>query len=178
MTTTPRTWVVGEVVTAALLNQEIRDQLNSFFGAWTDYSPTFVWGAETGTAPAIANGTIVARFMKVGRTVDYMHRITMGSTTTYGDGASNGNYYFSLPAAPAASWSSQKTQVVVWRDESASLNVLGVGAVSTANHANGSLRQISTPATASAAFWDSAAPFASLAAGDLFYHTGRYEAAA
>ncbi|MFF5004691.1 hypothetical protein ACFY3G_17895 [Streptomyces phaeochromogenes] len=178
MTTTPRTWVVGEVVTAALLNQEIRDQLNSFFGGWTDYSGTFVWGAETGTAPAIVNGSIVARFLKVGRTVDYIHRITMGSTTTYGDGGSNGNYYFSLPAPPAASWSGHKTQFVIWRDESASINQHGVGAVSTANHANGSLRQISTPNTASAAFWDSAAPFASLAASDIFYHAGRYEAAA
>ncbi|MEU9894229.1 hypothetical protein ACIBCS_27750 [Streptomyces phaeochromogenes] len=177
MTFAPRTWVVGEVVTAALMNQEIRDQFNSFFGAWTDYSGTFVWGAETGTAPAINNGTIVARYLKVGRSVDYIHRLTMGSTTTYGDGGSNGNYYYSLPAAPVTTWSGHKTQYVIWRDESASLNVLGVGAVSTVNNANGSLRQISTPATASAAFWDSVAPF-TLASTDIMYHHGRYEAAA
>lgn len=30
---TPRTWVVGEVVTAALMNAEIRDQLNSLIAA-------------------------------------------------------------------------------------------------------------------------------------------------
>ncbi len=178
MTTTPRTWVVGEVVTAALLNQEIRDQLNSFFGAWTDYSGTLVWGAESGTAPAIGNGTVVARYLKVGRTVDYLHRITMGSTTTYGDGGAAGNYYFSLPAAPATSWSGQRGQHVVWRDDSASINQHGIGIISTANHANGSIRQISSPDTAGAAFWDSVAPFASLAAGDIFYHHGRYEAAA
>lgn len=178
MTTTPRTWVVGEVVTAALLNQEIRDQLNSFFGAWTDYSGTFVWGAESGSAPAIGNGTIVARYLKVGRTVDYLHRITMGSTTTYGDGGSAANYYFSLPAAPASSWDGHRTQHLVWRDASASLNQHGIAIISTANHANGSIRQISSPDTASAPFWDSAAPFASLASGDIFWHQGRYEAAA
>ncbi|MCZ0996397.1 hypothetical protein O1L44_30085 [Streptomyces noursei] len=94
MTFAPRTWVVGEVVTAALLNQEIRDQFNTFFGAWTDYSGTFVWGAESGTQPAIGNGTIVARYMKIGRTVDYLQRLTMGSTTTYGNGAGAANYYF------------------------------------------------------------------------------------
>ena len=181
MTFAPRTWVVGEVVTAALLNQEIRDQFNTFFGGWTDYSGTFVWGAEVGSQPAIGNGTIVARYMKIGRTTDYLHRITMGSTTTYGDGGgtpSAANYYFSLPAAPASTWSGQRTQVVIWRDDSASINQLGVGIISTANHANGSLRQIATPNTASAPFWDSAAPFASLAASDVFWHQGRYEAAA
>ncbi|MFC5635833.1 hypothetical protein [Streptomyces bullii] len=168
---------MGEVVTASLLNQEIRDQLNSFFGAWTDYSSTFVWGAESGTQPVIGNGTIVARHLKVGRTVDYLHRITIGSTTTFGDGGGSGNYYFSLPAAPLASWSGHRSQHVIWRDDSTSTNFHGTGIVSTANHANGSLRQLSAPDTSGAAFWDSVAPF-TLAAGDIFYHQGRYEAAA
>ena len=178
MTTTPRTWVVGEVVTAALLNAEIRDQFNSFFGAWTDYSSTFVWGAESGTQPAIGNGTIVARYLKVGRRVDVMFIVTMGSTTTYGDGGSAANYYFSLPAAPASGWVGLRTATVLWRDASASINQHGVGIWSTANHANGSIRQIASPDTASAPFWDSAAPFASLASGDIFWFDGRYEAAA
>ncbi|MDX3585959.1 hypothetical protein [Streptomyces europaeiscabiei] len=177
MTFAPRTWVVGEVVTAALLNQEIRDQFNSFFGAWTDYSGTFVWGAESGTAPAIGNGVIVARYMKIGRTVDYLQRLTMGSTTTYGNGAGAANYYFSLPAAPASTWSGHRGQTVIWRDESASINQHGTAQCSTANHANGSLRQLATPNGAGAAFWDSVAPFAALAADDVMWHQGRYEAA-
>jgi hypothetical protein len=178
MTTTPRTWVVGETVTAALMNQEIRDQWNSVVGAWTDYSSSIVWGAESGTAPAIGNGTIVARYLKVGRSVDYMFIITMGSTTTYGDGGGAANYYFSLPAAPAASWVGLRTATTFWRDSSASINQHGVGIWSTANHANGSIRQIASPDTAGAAFWDAAAPFASLASGDTFWFEGRYEAAA
>ncbi|MGW1158421.1 hypothetical protein ACWD5Q_06510 [Streptomyces sp. NPDC002513] len=94
MTFAPRTWVVGEVVSAAIMNQEIRDQLNSFFGAWTVYTPA--WTAST-TNPVIGNGTITGRYMKVGRTV-YCHiNVTAGSTTTFG----SGNYSFSLPFAAA-----------------------------------------------------------------------------
>ncbi|MFF9285387.1 hypothetical protein [Streptomyces griseosporeus] len=93
MTFTPRTWVVGEVVSAAVMNQEIRDQFNSFFGAWSSYTPT--WTASTN--PAIGNGTIVGRYMKIGRTVIGHINITAGSTTTFGSGA----YNFSLPVAAA-----------------------------------------------------------------------------
>lgn len=96
MTTTPRTWVVGEVVTAALLNVEIRDQFASFFGAWSTYTVT--WSATT-TNPTIGNGTLLGRYMKIGRTVHGHIDLICGSTTTYG----SGTYSFSLPAAAAAS---------------------------------------------------------------------------
>ena len=66
MTFAPRTWVVGEVVDAAMLNAEIRDQFTSMFDAWTPYTP--VWSA-TSTNPTIGNGSITGRYLKVGRTV-------------------------------------------------------------------------------------------------------------
>ena len=94
MTFAPRTWVVGEVVTAALLNQEIRDQINTIVGAWTTYTPT--WTAST-TNPALGNGTLVGRYMKVGRTVTAHVNLITGSTTTYGSGV----YSFALPATSA-----------------------------------------------------------------------------
>ncbi|MFF1297916.1 MULTISPECIES: hypothetical protein [unclassified Streptomyces] len=90
MTTTPRTWVVGEVVSAALMNQEIRDQFNSFFGAWTTYTPTWT---STGTAPVLNNGTLTGRYMKIGRNVLIEINLIAGSSTTFG----TGNYSFSLP---------------------------------------------------------------------------------
>lgn len=96
MTFTPRTWVVGEVVSAAIMNQEIRDQFNSVFAAWTAYTPTW---SSTGTAPVLGNGTISGRYMKVGRTVTVNVNLVTGSTTTYG----SGNYNFSLPVAAASS---------------------------------------------------------------------------
>jgi hypothetical protein len=94
MTFAPRTWVVGEVVSAALMNQEIRDQFNTFFGSWTAYTPTWT---STGTAPALGNGTLIGRYMKIGRTVICHINLTSGSTTTYG----TGSYSFSLPATSA-----------------------------------------------------------------------------
>lgn len=94
MTFAPRTWVVGEVVSAAIMNQEIRDQLNTFYGAWTAYTPA--WTASTN--PAIGNGTITGRYMKIGRTVLVEINLICGSTTTFGSGSWN----FSLPAASAA----------------------------------------------------------------------------
>lgn len=99
MTFAPRTFVVGEVVTAAILNAEIRDQFNSMFAAWTAYTP--VWTAAT-TNPVIGNGTILGRYMKIGRTVIGHINLTMGSSTTYGAG----DYSFTLPGAGAASGAS------------------------------------------------------------------------
>ena len=94
MTFAPRTWVVGEVVSAAVMNQEIRDQFNSFFGAWTTYTPAWT---SSSTAPAIGNGTLTGRHMKLGRIVICHINLTTGSTTTYG----SGNYSFSLPFTSA-----------------------------------------------------------------------------
>ncbi|MEU9379994.1 hypothetical protein AB0D38_02840 [Streptomyces sp. NPDC048279] len=96
MTFTPRTWVVGEVVSAALMNQEIRDQFNSMFAAWTAYTPAWT---STGTAPAIGNGSITGRYIKFGRTVICEINMTAGSTTTFG----TGNYSWSLPVTAASS---------------------------------------------------------------------------
>jgi hypothetical protein len=96
MTSAPRTWVVGEVVSAAIMNQEIRDQFNSFFGAWTTYTPTW---SSTGTAPVLGNGTMLGRYMKIGRSIMCEIHMTTGTTTTYG----TGNYNWSLPVAAASS---------------------------------------------------------------------------
>jgi hypothetical protein len=95
MTFTPRTWAVGETVTAAMLNAEIRDQLNSMFDAWTPYTPS--WTAST-TNPVLGNGVLAGQYIKWGRTCTATVILTMGSTTTYG----SGNYLFTLPFSAAA----------------------------------------------------------------------------
>lgn len=94
MTFAPRTWVVGEVVTAATLNQEIRDQINSMLAAWTSYTPT--WTAATSN-PVLGAGTLLGRYMKIGRTVLYHINLVTAADTTYGSGA----YSFALPATSA-----------------------------------------------------------------------------
>ncbi|ARF75675.1 hypothetical protein B7C62_28035 [Kitasatospora albolonga] len=84
MTFAPRTWNAGETVTAAMLNQEIRDQLNSMFDVWTAYTPAWT---SSGTNPALGNGSITGRYMKIGRTVHVSILLVGGSTTTWGTGA-------------------------------------------------------------------------------------------
>lgn len=95
MTFAPRTWVVGEVVTGALMNQEIRDQFASMFAVWSSYTPA--WTAAS-TNPVLNNGALVGRYIKIGRTVTAAIILTMGSTTTYGSGAQE----LSLPFTAAA----------------------------------------------------------------------------
>lgn len=93
LTTTPRTWTDGEVVTAAQLNAELRDALTALQAAWDTYTPT--WTAAT-TNPTLGNGSIAGRYRQVGKTVDVLILLTWGSTTTGGAG----NWSISLPVAP------------------------------------------------------------------------------
>lgn len=64
---TPRTWVAGAVLTAAQLNQDIRDNELATFplgvGAWTAYTPTVKLGATTVT---IVNDS---RYYRIGRLI-------------------------------------------------------------------------------------------------------------
>lgn len=87
--------MVGETVTAAMLNAEIRDQLNSIFDTWTTYTPA--WTAAT-TNPVLGNGVLAGQYIKVGRTCTVTVTLTMGSTTTYGSGA----YMLTLPVTAAS----------------------------------------------------------------------------
>lgn len=91
--TAPRTWVAAETVTAALMNQHVRDNLKALGDSWVSYTPAWT---STGTAPTIGNGSIVGASITTGpKTIDWYMTITMGSTTTYG----TGSYRFSLPVA-------------------------------------------------------------------------------
>lgn len=163
MTFAPRTWVVGEVVSAAVMNQEIRDQFNSMFGAWTAYTPT--WTAATSN-PALGNGTILGRYMKIGRTVLCDIILTAGSTTTYGSGA----YSIGMPAAAAAA----SLEAAGVARLSAGSTYIGYAYVASgALVANVIFPNTSTPSVG--ANWTSTAP-ATLAAGHSLRLTLTYEA--
>lgn len=86
-TTTPRTWTVGEVLTAANMNLHLRDQLNELAAAWeTDArSSSTIWTGAT-TNPVLGNGTLTSKYKKMGLTVTWYVRILMGTTTTFGTG--------------------------------------------------------------------------------------------
>lgn len=76
LNTTPRTWVAGETVTAALMNTEIRDALTGIEAAWTAYSPT----AANFT---VGSGTLLGRSSRVGKTVDLRVNFAAGGTTSF-----------------------------------------------------------------------------------------------
>lgn len=88
---------VAHAPTAAELG-EYRNALAAISDPWTDYSGSFAWTAA-GTAPAIGNGTILARYIQVGKFVLYTGSITMGTTTTFG----TSTWFISLPVTPIAS---------------------------------------------------------------------------
>ena len=89
--TTPRTWTTSELVTAAMLNTEVRDALTGIQAAWTAYTPTWT---SSGTAPALGNGTLTGAYLQIGNTVLWRMTFQAGSTTTFGSGAF---FYWALP---------------------------------------------------------------------------------
>jgi len=64
--------------------------VNTDLGKWQSH--TVSWTAAT-TNPAIGNGTLVGRYIVIGKLCTYVLGLVMGSTTTYG----SGNWAFSLP---------------------------------------------------------------------------------
>jgi hypothetical protein len=71
--TSPRTWVAGEIVTAALLNTHLRDNLLAA-SVWTSYTPA--------TTITIGNGTFSAAYARMGTTIIFRAQVNVGSTTT------------------------------------------------------------------------------------------------
>ena len=87
---TPRTWLSGEELTAALLNQYVRDQQRVQSEAFIAYTP--VW-SSSGTQPVLGNGVYDAAYKQVGKHVEFRMKLTFGNTTTFG----TGTYFFTYP---------------------------------------------------------------------------------
>jgi hypothetical protein len=93
LNSTPRTWVSGEVVTAAEMNAEIRDAFNGVQAAWTAYTPTL-------TGITLGNGTLNCAFTRYGKTIKVRGNFNAGSTTTY----SATTFAFTLPVTPSTAY--------------------------------------------------------------------------
>lgn len=65
------TFNTNEIISSADLNSNFTEAVG---GAWTSYTPTL-------TPTAIGNGTIVASYIKRGKTVHFKIKLTIGSTT-------------------------------------------------------------------------------------------------
>lgn len=164
--TSPRTWVAGETVTAALLNLHLRDNLKALGDAWTSWGSGASWTGSSSN-PAIGNGTWSGKYLQVGKFVEFSIEITMGSTTTYG----TGNWQLALPVPEATK---RLAFAGIARDESAT-STFPLVAERTAS---GVLTVRCDPTTAGNAFRSvtSANPF-TWASTDVLFISGSYEAA-
>jgi hypothetical protein len=88
-TTTPRTWVAGEVPAAANFNSDVRDLGRAFADAWTSYTPTL-----TASTTSPTNWTQTGYYMRAGKLVHVKGILTAGASMTAG----SGTYRIALPA--------------------------------------------------------------------------------
>jgi len=92
--TTPRTWVAGETVTAALLNQQIRDNEAAIFPIGGTFASWAVAVRQSSTPAQTVN---YARYFKIGRLV-----YAAWSVTINGAGVANNSIIVdNLPVAAA-----------------------------------------------------------------------------
>lgn len=87
-TTTPRTWVAGEVPTATHFNENVRDLGRAFADAWTSYTPTL-----TASTTSPTNWTQTGYYMQAGKLVHVKGTLTAGGSMTKG----TGTYRIALP---------------------------------------------------------------------------------
>lgn len=117
--TAPRTWIAGEVVSAALLNAHVRDNLLMLGNpGWAAYTPTLTNFV----------GTIIeARWMRLGNNVRVVGQINLTGVPT-------SSMFVSVPTAPRAS---AATNIVAGQvlatDTSAATTFGGVSYVDTIN---------------------------------------------
>ena len=109
--TSPRTWVASEVVTAAIMNTHVRDNLKAIGDAWTAYTPTF-------TNLTVGNGTLSASYVQAGKWVTYRGSLIFGTTT-----AVTGSIIISLPANLLDAASGHPLGWATCRDVSAVLRI-------------------------------------------------------
>ena len=95
LATTPRTWLAGEIVTAAELNAEVRDAIAGIQAAWATYTPAVTASTTNptmGTTGLIQTGD----YNRIGKTILGRFNITFGTGMTAG----SGTYNISLPVPP------------------------------------------------------------------------------
>lgn len=95
------TFAVGETVTAATLNSELRDLSTGVQAAWDTYTPALT---ATTTNPTLGTSSSAAgTYIQVGKSVTGTAEIVFG---TSGVVAGSGNYAISLPIAQIGAASS------------------------------------------------------------------------
>ena len=112
-TTTPRTWVAGEVPTATHFNENVRDLGRAFADAWTSYTPTLTASTTNPT-----NWTQTGYYMQAGKLVHVKGALTAGASMTAGSGA----YRIALPVNANTTLPDVKMSGSVWLYDSSTGN--------------------------------------------------------
>jgi len=150
LNTTPRTWVSGEVVTAAEMNAEIRDALTGIQAAWTSFTPSLV--AVTTNPTLGTGGSSVGNQLRVGADVRFRITITWGGA---GLNVGSGIYSLTLPGSSPATPQAINSSVAV-RQAATGNNWLGVGQIVTP----GNQARLSFNATGANPYLTNGAPIA------------------
>ncbi len=138
-------------------------------GAWSTYTPIF--GAVSGPAPNIGNGTVAGRYQQIGKTVNFAVTVTLGSSSSVGG---TNQWTLSLPVPGVLT--STIRQIVPGRvfDSSPANAYIAVA------HIAGAYIQLEAQSSVSPALGTDAMrqgfPI-TFASGDLIHYTGVYEAA-
>lgn len=158
-TTAATTWAVGNKITAALLNSQVRDLINGF-GAQTSYTPTIA-GFTAG------NGTVSGSYSQIGKWVWFEATLVFGTTTS----AASAIPTCTLPVTAASSAVNNALCRAQFID-SGTASYFAVGRILTtttaAAYVCGTNGILGTPSTTSPHTW---------ATGDGIHWAGLYEAA-
>lgn len=92
--TTPATVTTGDLMTAAFWNTQVRDNMLTLAtgGEWTTWSPSY-------SNITVGDGSVTARYMRIGDLVAAFWQFTMGGTSAYGGAGSES---VSVPVTPAS----------------------------------------------------------------------------
>lgn len=169
---TPKTWVAGDVLTAAQLNAELRAALLGAFPlgppdvAWTPWTPTFV-------NMTVGNGTLTAVYSRTGRRIFFYIKFVFGSTSAMGTSPT-----YTLPVAAAARYDNTTLDVLgtVMILDSATANFAGVSMYGSST--TGVIQVLNASATFVTVNGLSATAPMVWAVNDGFVIYGVYEAAA
>lgn len=160
-TTAANTWAVGNKITAALLNSQVRDLINGF-GAKTSYTPTL-------TGFTLGNGTIAGSYTQIGKWVWFEATFTMGTTSA----AASAIPTCTLPVTAAAGTVNNALCRAQFTDAGTAAYLAAARVLSTttcAAYIIGSSGVLTTPSTTTPFTWTPAN-------NDVIYWSGIYEAA-
>ena len=155
----------AEITDGVITNAKLSTSAGELGAAWQSWTPTV---SASGGSPTIGNGTMTAKYIKIGKTVSYRIDITCGSTTNFG----TGGLTLTLPLTAASSTSLSPIGVAYMRDDSTTSKLGGVVTLASTTtlqiFANSSISAV--PAVFSTSPW-------TWATNDTLQLSGTYEAA-